>query len=217
MEAGGEDDRAVRRGVHPLADDAGGGAVGALAPGDVLAGQRALEVARDAGVPALGGRVVVEVAVLQHVGGVGAGGVAQRGAGGEGRELVLAADLVEEREHLLLAGGLVGDLARGLGGGGKGDEGGGGDEAEKELSHTFQIEIRDPALDPRKPARSHPRFRVAASANVHGRAPATSMGTAFSSPRRRSALRPAPTGVSRRMATAWPPSDAALDAGSPER
>ena len=47
-----------------------------------------------------------EVAVLEHVGRVCAGGVAQLVAGGEGSQVVVGADLVEQAEHSLLAAGL---------------------------------------------------------------------------------------------------------------
>ena len=63
---------------------------------------------------ALVGRVVLEVAALEHVARVGVGGVAQRDAGGEVAEPVLGADLVQQDQHLLLVAGALGVLAGGL-------------------------------------------------------------------------------------------------------
>ena len=98
VQAAHQDDVAVRRRVHPELDEALGRRVAAGAPGDVLADERAVEVPADAVVEGLVGRVVLEVVVRQHVGGVLARGRAQRGAERERRQLVIAPDLVQELE-----------------------------------------------------------------------------------------------------------------------
>ena len=79
-----------------------------------------------------------------------ASGVAQRRAGGQGAEAVLCADLVEQREHLLLAACLVGDLGGGLADGRGGEDGEAGEQAEKDFPHASWIDLGSRSFDPRK-------------------------------------------------------------------
>ena len=92
----------------------GGAAVGARPQAMFSPVREAFEVAGDAGVPGLGGAVMVEEAAAQHVGRMGAGGVAQLCVGAQWREVVLGADLVEQDDDLLLAGRAEVTLGRGL-------------------------------------------------------------------------------------------------------
>ena len=109
---------------------------GAVAPGDILARHRALEVVGDADGPGLLGSVMPEVAVLEHVGRVGARGVAELIAGGEGSQAVLGADLVEQHQHALFATGLPGCPGVGLADGRQEQESDAREEAQTDVPQT---------------------------------------------------------------------------------
>ena len=157
-EPGHQDDGAVLGGAHPLADEPGRRAERADPEGDVLAGQRALEIARDASVGALAGRVVIEVRVAEHVDRVRTRGGAQRRAQAEARQPVLLADLVQQEEHLLLAARLKRDRPR-LANAGR-DEGDEADDQPKRPPHPLQIGRSTSSAIPRNSGSSMVNPRV---------------------------------------------------------